>query len=87
MTQRDKPQHIRYNEEPNMTASNVDLIQVTDSAISSSDCNVFELDVHVIFSFDQLPTIDLSGGDFEGHDMVLRILVLALVSSRVYDAV
>lgn len=85
-SRRDAPQHIRHNEEPDMTASNVDLIQVADSAISRSDCDVFELDIHVVFRLDQLPSIDLSGGDFEGHDVVLQIFVLAFMSLNVCNA-
>ena len=60
-----------------MTPSNVDLIQMTDSAVARSNSDVFELNVHVVFSFDQLSAVDLAGGDFKGHDMVLRFWVLA----------
>ena len=55
-----------------MAAADVDLIQMTDSAVARGDGDVLELDIHVVFGFDEFAAIDLARGDFEGDDMVLR---------------
>lgn len=45
------PQHVWDNEEPNVTASNVDLLQMADSSIARRHRNVLELHVHVVFGY------------------------------------
>ena len=56
-----------------MASSDVNLIKMADSAIARSNGDVFELDVHIVLGFDQLSTVDLSRGDFEGNNMVLKV--------------
>ena len=46
---KDLPKHVGHNEEANMTASYVHLIQVTYAPIARCDGNVLELNVHVVF--------------------------------------
>lgn len=41
-------QHVWHNEEPNMASTDVDLIQMTDSAVTRRHGDVFELYVHVV---------------------------------------
>ena len=54
-----------------MTPTNVNLIQMTDTSVARCDRDVLELDIHVVFRFDEFPAVDLTGCDFEGYDMVL----------------
>lgn len=39
-----------------MASSDIDLIEMTDSAVARSDGDVFELDVHVVFGYWGLKT-------------------------------
>lgn len=43
------PQHIRHDEVSDMAASDVDLLEMRHTAVTRSHCDIFELDVHVIF--------------------------------------
>lgn len=43
-------QHIRYDEKSYVAPSYVDLIEMADPAVASGDSDVFELDIHVVFS-------------------------------------
>lgn len=45
------PQHIWDDEESHMTSTNVDLIEMRNTAVASGDGDVFELDVHVVFGY------------------------------------
>lgn len=45
------PKHIGHDEESHMRASDVDLVEMTDSPIARRDSNIFELDVHIIFGY------------------------------------
>lgn len=65
------PKHIWDDKETNVAASNVDLFEVGDAAVAGGDGDVFELDVHVVFCFDQLAAVGLARGYFEGYDMAL----------------
>jgi hypothetical protein len=55
-----------------MRTADVDLIEMTDATIAGGDRNIFKLDVHVVFSFEKLTAVDLTGGDLEGNDMALQ---------------
>jgi hypothetical protein len=43
------PQHIWHDKEPHMAPSNVNLIEMRNSAVTGGDGYVLELDVHVVF--------------------------------------
>jgi hypothetical protein len=45
-----------------MAATDIDLVEVGDAAITGGDGDVFELDVHVVFGFEELAAVDLAGG-------------------------
>src|SRR5690242_10152845 len=53
-------QHVWYNEEAHMASSDVDLVEMRHSTVSRSLCDVFQLYVHVVFSFEQLSSVDLA---------------------------
>lgn len=53
-------QHIWYNEESDMTASDVYLIKMRHSSISGCLLYIFELNVHVVFCFEQFSSVDLA---------------------------
>jgi hypothetical protein len=42
------PQHVWNNDESDVAATNVDLVQVGDTAVPRSCCYVFQLNVHVV---------------------------------------
>lgn len=42
------PQHVRHNKESHVASSDIHLIQMTDSPITSGYRDIFELDVHVV---------------------------------------
>lgn len=42
------PEHVRHDEESHVAAANVDLVEMGDTAIASSDGDVLELNVHVV---------------------------------------
>lgn len=65
------PQHIWHDEESNMGPSDVDLVQVGDTSVASSDGDVLELHVHVVLSLEELAAVDLAGSDLEGDDVAL----------------
>ncbi len=44
-----------------MTAPDVDLIEMGDASIAGGDGDVLELDVHVVFGFEELAAVDLAG--------------------------
>jgi hypothetical protein len=44
------PEHVRHNEESHVAAADVDLVEVGDTAIASSDSDILELNVHVVLS-------------------------------------
>lgn len=44
-----------------MATSDVDLVEMGDAAIARGDGDVFQLDVHVVFGFEELAAVDLAG--------------------------
>ena len=44
------PQHVWHNEKPYMATPDVDLVEMADSAVARGDCDVAELDIHVVLS-------------------------------------
>lgn len=42
------PQHIGHNEEPNVAAADVDLLEMADTSVTGGDGDILELDVHVV---------------------------------------
>lgn len=44
----DVPKHVGDNEEADVGAADVDLVQVGDATVAGSDGDVLELDVHVV---------------------------------------
>lgn len=85
------PQHVWNNEEPHMTAADVDLIEMTDSAVARRYGDVLELDIHVVFGYSEdsvsfatsyrfLPQLDEgwnTGGD--------KVLVISYLQSICLD--
>jgi len=57
-----------------VAAADVDLVEVGDAAVACRHGDVFELDVHVVFGFEKLATVDLARGDFEGDDVALCLI-------------
>ena len=45
------PQHIRDDEESDMTSSYVNLIQMTDSAVARGNSDVFQLNIHIVLGY------------------------------------
>ena len=43
------PEHVGDDKEADVGSSDVHLVEVADSAVARGDCDVFELDVHVVF--------------------------------------
>lgn len=43
------PQHIGHDKESYMATTNVDLVEMRNSAVAGGDGYVLELDVHVVF--------------------------------------
>lgn len=54
------PQHIRHNKESHMAAANIHLVQMRHAAVARGDCDIFELDVHVILGW-EMSALSLSG--------------------------
>lgn len=54
-----------------MAATDVDLIEMGDAPIAGGDSDVLELDVHIVFRFDELASVDLPRCDLQGDDMIL----------------
>jgi hypothetical protein len=42
------PQHVWYNEVTNMRASDVNLVEMGDTAVARRNGDILELDVHVV---------------------------------------
>lgn len=42
------PQHVRNDEEPDVAAADVDLLEMADAPVAGRDGNVLELHVHVV---------------------------------------
>ena len=55
-----------------MTAANVNSVQMANTTITSSHCNVLQLNVHVILGFQKLATVGLTRRELECNDMALR---------------
>lgn len=47
----DVPQHIRHNKEPHVTSTDVDLVEMRNTAVARCDSNIFHLDVHVVLRY------------------------------------
>lgn len=54
-----------------MTATDIDLVEVRDSAVARGDGDVLELDVHVVFGFQELAPVDLPRRQFERYHVAL----------------
>lgn len=46
-----QPKHVWNYEESNVGATNVDLVEMADTPVARSNRNIFQLDVHVVFSY------------------------------------
>lgn len=66
--------HVWHLEEAHVRTSNKDLVQVIRLPISRGHCDVFELNIHVIFTFKQFPTIYISGVQLHGYYVALRLV-------------
>lgn len=54
-----------------MASSYVNLVKMGNAPVAGSNGDVFELDVHVVFSFNKLPTEYLPGGKFKSTYVAL----------------
>lgn len=54
-----------------MRPSDVHLVQMRHASIAGRHRDILELYVHVILCLEQLPTVDLSGGNFERDNVAL----------------
>lgn len=43
-------EHVRHDEEADVGAADIDLVKMGDAAVAGGDCDVLELDVHVVLS-------------------------------------
>jgi len=57
-----------------MAPTDVHLVKVRNAAISRCHRNIFELHIHIIFSFKQLSSVNLPGCDLESDNMALRLV-------------
>ena len=46
-----KPKHVWHNKESNMRTPNVYLVEMTDTAVASSNCNILQLYIHVVLGY------------------------------------
>lgn len=60
-----------------MGAADVDLVEMADATITSGDGDIFELYVHVVFGFEELTAVDLTGCDFKCYYVALEKIKLA----------
>lgn len=44
-----------------MAAADVDLVEMGDASIAGGDGDVLELDIHVVFGFQELAAVHLAG--------------------------
>jgi hypothetical protein len=71
----DSPQHVRHNEQPYVRASDVDPIQVGDSAVALCDVDILHLYIHVVLSCEAVLVV---------RTFPLR-LIIALRRVRTFD--
>lgn len=55
-----------------MGAANVDAVEVRDAPVALRNVDILELAVHVVFGFDELAAVGLSGVDFDRDLVALR---------------
>ena len=53
-------QHVWKDEVPDLRPTEVDLLQVCDLAVPSSDCDALKHGIHVIFTVHEVATIHLA---------------------------
>jgi len=54
-----------------MASSYVNLVEMGNAPVAGSNSDVFELDVHVVFSFNKFPTEHLARGKFKSTYVAL----------------
>jgi len=57
-----------------MAASDVHLFEMRDTAVTRGNCNVLELNVHVVFGLNQLSAVYLAGCDLERNDVARSLI-------------
>lgn len=65
-------QHVGHDKEPHVATADVDLIKMGDAAIAGGDSDILELNVHVVFRFQELAPIHLPGSEFQSDDVALE---------------
>ena len=55
-----------------MAASDIHLVQMGNTSVTSGNGDVPELHVHVVLRFEELAAVDLARGDLERNDMALK---------------
>jgi len=53
-------EHVGHDEEANVAASDIDLVQVADAPVAGGDGDILELDVHVVLGCRRSPWLALS---------------------------
>ena len=66
-------QHVRYNEEPNFGAADVNVFQLGHTTVPVGHGDVLDLAVHVVFGFNQLATVHLPSDGLAGDDVTLGL--------------
>merc|ERR1712088_1091179 len=61
--------HVRQYQKPNFRSSNVDILQLCNTAISICYCYCIHLAVHIIFGFNKLSSVDFSGNCLASNDV------------------
>ena len=51
------PQHVRHDEESHVASSNVNLVEMGDTAVAGSNGDILQLDVHVVLSCSTLASL------------------------------
>jgi len=66
--------HVGQYEKPDLTAPDVDVLQLGGTSVSVRYVHRSELAVHVVLGFDQLPPVHLPGVGLASHDVTLRLV-------------
>lgn len=60
LDRRNVPKHIGDNEESDVAAANVNLIEMRDTAITGGDSNILELDIHIVLDWKEMSALSCS---------------------------
>jgi len=66
--------HVGNNEKPYVATSYVNLIKMRNATVTGCNGDVFELYVHVVLSFYELATENLTWGQLEGANVALSLI-------------